>query len=97
MARTNKYGTRGGTSRTAGRKAETVHFPLGLTKRVFFGQRWGVISQPDENSKLHIYMHATEAEAEACYRRIHLVPNAPGRDDLVCYVAEGTVRGAASV
>ena len=66
----NTYGQRGGDAPTAGRKAETLRSPsTGLTKRVFFGQRWLVISQRDENDKpLVTAWHDEDGARENCAR-----------------------------
>lgn len=67
MSKQNGIGCKGGTSATSGRKAETVvvEFPGGeIRKRVFFGQRWAVVSQKDENSETRVSLFATQEEAQ---------------------------------
>lgn len=61
-----RYGTKGGTSATAGRKAETICaevFGQTYTKRVFFGQRFLVVSQADADSEPMISAWPTHADA----------------------------------
>lgn len=60
------FGKRGGTGATAGRKAETIAATIAGTtyrKRVFFGQRFIVVSQY-EGQKPVITAHHTQAVAE---------------------------------
>ena len=64
----NGHGKKGGTGATAGRKAEVVVLdtPAGrFTKRVFFGQRWMVVLQFEENDAGIVTAFHTEAEAKA--------------------------------
>lgn len=63
----NGYGKRGGTSATAGRKAETIEMTaVGLTfrKRVFFGQRFLTVTQRDENGRSLVTASHTAEEAQ---------------------------------
>lgn len=62
-----KYGHKGETGPTAGRKAETITatFPADIgerSKRVFFGQRALVLEQ-DEDGREYLSAHADTAEA----------------------------------
>lgn len=62
------YGQRDGEGPTRGRKAETLISPsTGLRKRVFFGQRWLVMSQRDENDEpLLTAWHTEDKAREHC-------------------------------
>jgi hypothetical protein len=64
--------------------AELIRSPsTGLTKRVFKGQRWIVISQRDETDKTWLFAFGDEATAkrinDACYRNgdeVHYIEQA---------------------
>lgn len=70
--KTNHYGMKGGTSRTAGRKAETITatFVDGSvrTKRVFFGQR-ALTLCADEQGEI-VQAHSDMAAAMAYLARV---------------------------
>lgn len=65
-------------------KSEIIRSPsTGLTKRVFKGQRWIVISQRDEADKTWLFAFTDREQAErtndACYRggdQVHYIEQA---------------------
>jgi hypothetical protein len=66
------YGCKGGTSATAGKQAEVLRSPsTGLTKRVFKGQRWLVVSQKDEAARCTICAFTTIDRAKRCSDNAH--------------------------
>lgn len=61
------YGEKGGTSATAGRKSETIVAVIAgeeYRKRVFFGQRFLVVSQRESEPKPFVTAWHTQGEAE---------------------------------
>lgn len=63
---TSTYGKRGGTSATAGRKSETISVSIAgdtYRKRVFFGQRFIVVSQHEGQPPV-VTAHHTQEQAE---------------------------------
>jgi hypothetical protein len=57
------YGRKGGTSATAGKRAETIVDRCGTRKRVFHGQRWLLVQQRDEADKPIIRAYHSEEDA----------------------------------
>lgn len=65
-----RYGQKGGDGPTRGRRAETLRDPVsGLTKRVFFGQRYLLVQQADEASKPLVRAYHSREAAETQLRR----------------------------
>lgn len=66
------YGQKGGTGPTAGKRGEMLRSPsTGLTKRVFKGQRWLVVSQKDEQSRATLCAFTTVDKAKRCSDGCH--------------------------
>lgn len=84
------YGRKGGEGATRGRKAELVRDPTsGLTKRVFFGQRWGLVQQQDQDAKPLFRVFHTQAEAQKLLDDWHRYCVSRGEDPpMVEYVVE---------
>lgn len=69
--RVHHYGTKGGDGPTAGRASELLRSPsTGLTKRVFKGQRWLVVSQMNEADECTLTAFKTEDVARSVCRRV---------------------------
>lgn len=83
------YGMRGGDGPTAGKRAEVLRSPsTGLTKSVFKGQRWLVVSQMDEAAECTLTAFKDEDTARRVSARL------PGLGYEVHYVERAEVVAA---